>query len=930
MFGITRWQTRTLSISLAFAMTLSVWGCGGNLPTPSAPIVKPETRVAAKSKPAKLSGKISEASPPEVIQQLRELLEQYQPQVSIATPKSNEVLQDNSVSVQFNVKDLPIFKDAKLGLGPHLHLFLDDQPYQAVYDASQPVVLRDLAPGTHTIRAFASRPWHESFKNDGAYAQTTFHVFTKTPNNHPNPDLPLLTYSRPQASCGAEPVMLDFYLTNAPLHLVAQEDAKDDVPDWRVQVTVNGDRFVLDRWQPIYLKGFKPGKNWVQLEYIDEKGNPVQNVFNNTARIFTYEPNGKDTLSKLTRGELSLAEARGIVDPNYKPEAKPVETPAPVVTPEPSPSPIPVVPIPKVKEKPVEPEASKVEETPKVEEPKVEEKIPETVPAPVEEAKPKGGFFSRFKRSAPAPAPSVTPSPEPIPSELPAVEEPEEPKVPEVVAPKVEEAPEVKETPKGGFFDRFKQVAPEPTTSPEPTPTKAPVVEQPEESKTPEVVAPKIETTPEAEARPKGGFFNRFKRPTPEPTVSPEPTSTEAPTVEKEPEKTSEPIVPIIPVVPDVKETPTPEAEKAPKSSFFDRFKRPSVSPSIAPSPVPTELPAPETPKELETEETKVPEVVVPPVKETPKGNFFDRFPRPAAKPSVAPSPTTIPGELAEPEEKQPEIVTPEAKETPKGGFYNQFQRPGFMKKPPRAPVVPPIPAPDMIEPPTVEEKEEIKPQPTPPIKEAPQEKFFDRLKRPEVKPSPSPSPVPDVLSVPEKAVEAPKVLEPETPKPKIRETPQENGFERFRRPVMKPSESPVVQEPKVEPEETAKPVLEAPKPKTFDRFQAPEVKPSPSPVVEEPTKSESSETPEFDARSDLERRLGVPLKPPIPTPEKPTPQPVVPKREEPKPAVKFEVPKSSDLFKRRETNPFLKSSEKPTPEDTSEPEKAPESTPVE
>jgi hypothetical protein len=925
VFGITRWQTRTLSISLALAMTLSLWGCGGNSPTPSAPIVKPETRVAAKSKPAKLSGKIAEASPPEVIQQLRELLEKYQPQVSIATPKSNEVLQDNSVSVQFNVKDLPIFKDAKLGLGPHLHLFLDDQPYQAVYDASQPVILKDLAPGTHTIRAFASRPWHESFKNDGAYAQTTFHVFTKTPSNNPNPDLPLLTYSRPQAAYGAEPVMLDFYLTNAPLHLVAQEDAKDDVPDWRVQVTVNGDRFVLDRWQPIYLKGFKPGKNWIQLEYIDEKGNPVQNVFNNTARLFTYEPSGKDTLSKLTRGELSLAEARGIVDPNYKPEAKPVETPTPVVTPEPSPSPIPVVPIPKVEEKPVEPEA------PKVEAPKVEENIPETVPAPVEETKPKGGFFSRFKRSTPEPAPSVAPSSEPIPSELPAVEEPEEPKVPEVVVPKVEEAPEVKETPKGRFFDRFKQVTPEPTTSPEPTPTEAPVVKEPEESKTPEIVAPKVEEAPEAKAKPKGGFFDQFKRSTPEPTSSPEPVPTEVPTVEKEPETTTEPVVPVVPVVPEVKETPTSEAKKAPKGSFFDRFKRPSVTPSISPSPVPTELPAPEIPKAVKEkpEETNVPEVVVPPVKETPKGKFFDRFPRPTAKPSVAPSPVPIPNELAEPEEEQPAIVKPEAKETPKGEFFNQFKRPGFMKKAPSAPIVPPIPAPDMIEPP-VEEKEEIKPQPTPAIKEAPKGKFFDRLKLPEVKPSPSPNPVPDVLSVPETAVEEPEVLEPETPKPDVKETPQETVFERFRRPAVKPSEPPVVQEPKVEPEETAKPEPETPKPNVFDRFQAPAVKPSPSPVVEEPAKSEPSETSEFDARSELERRLGVPLKPPIPTPEKPTPQPVVPKREEPKPAVKFEVPKSSELFKRRETNPFLKSSEKPVSENTSEPEKTPEATPVE
>jgi len=267
----------------------------------------------------KLAGRLSETSAPDVIQELRQVLEDNQPQVKILSPKPDQVLDDTTVSVRLQVNDLPIFKDKQLGLGPHLHLFLDHQPYQAVYDTQQPFLLENLNPGTHTLRVFASRPWHESFKNEGAYAQTTFHVFTKTQNNRPNPDLPLVTYSRPQGSYGAEPIMLDFYLTNAPLHLVAQENNEDDISDWRIRVTVNGDSFIVDRWQPIYLKGFKPGKNWVQVEYLDETGNPVENVFNNTARLITLEPGGNDTLSRLIRGELTAAQARGIVDPNAVP-----------------------------------------------------------------------------------------------------------------------------------------------------------------------------------------------------------------------------------------------------------------------------------------------------------------------------------------------------------------------------------------------------------------------------------------------------------------------------------------------------------------------------------------------------------------------------------------------------------------------------------
>lgn len=263
------------------------------------------------------TNQLSEVPPPTVIQELRQVLAQYQPQVKILSPKPGETLSETTVSVQLQVKDYPLFKDTQWGLGPHLHLIVDNEPYRAVYTVDEPIVLEDLTPGTHTLRVFASRPWHESFKNEGAYAQTTFHVFTETEDNSPNSSLPLLTYSRPKGSYGAEPIMLDFYLTNAPLHFIAQNNPDDDIVDWRIQVTINGDSFLLDTWQPIYLKGFKPGKNWIQLQFLDEQGNEVNNAFNNTVRLITYEPDGEDTLSQLIRGELSAEVARSIVDPNY-------------------------------------------------------------------------------------------------------------------------------------------------------------------------------------------------------------------------------------------------------------------------------------------------------------------------------------------------------------------------------------------------------------------------------------------------------------------------------------------------------------------------------------------------------------------------------------------------------------------------------------
>ncbi len=312
MFGLNQRSPLIKLLSSSVLIGLLSWGivgCSDRLEA-SSPVGEPSATPVNTSQ-------LTEVAPPTVIQELKEILAQYHPQVTIISPKPQQMFSETSVSVQLEVKDYPLFKDETLGLGPHLHLFIDNQPYQAVYNVDEPILLENLTPGTHTLRVFASYPWYESFKNEGAYAQTSFSVFTETEDNSPSSSLPLLTYSRPQGSYGAEPIMLDFYLTNAPLHFVAQRDADDDIVDWRIKATINGENFLIDTWQPIYLKGLEPGKNWVQLEFIDEQGQEVNNAFNDTVRVINYEPNGGDTLSKLVRGELSVEMARSIVDANY-------------------------------------------------------------------------------------------------------------------------------------------------------------------------------------------------------------------------------------------------------------------------------------------------------------------------------------------------------------------------------------------------------------------------------------------------------------------------------------------------------------------------------------------------------------------------------------------------------------------------------------
>lgn len=270
--------------------------------------------------------KLIEVESPQGIRELGKSLDKYQPQVTIVNPKQAKLYTTNKIEVQLKVKDLPIFKNEEFGLGSHLNLILDNEPDRAIYNLEKPLVLENLTPGTHTLRLFAASPWNESFKNEGAYAQTTFHILTKTDNKNPDSTLPLLTYSQPQGTYSAEPIMLDFYLNKT-----AQKNLANKNQDLFIRVTVNGESFIVDNWQSIYISGFKQGNNWVQLELLDGEGNQIDNVFNNTIRLITYNPENKDTLAKLTTGELSVAEVRGIVDRDYQPKTdsipEAIETP---------------------------------------------------------------------------------------------------------------------------------------------------------------------------------------------------------------------------------------------------------------------------------------------------------------------------------------------------------------------------------------------------------------------------------------------------------------------------------------------------------------------------------------------------------------------------------------------------------------------------
>ncbi|MFS0514636.1 hypothetical protein ACEYW6_07915 [Nostoc sp. UIC 10607] len=537
-FPILRWV-------ITLVLVLSLTSCGEKAGSQEVSIGYKENSPQI----SQISKQFSEVSPPSVIQELRTILEVYQPQVTIVTPQADEVLQDNKATASFQVKDLPIFKDPQLQLGPHLHVILDNQPYIPVYDLNQPLILPNLSPGTHTLRVFASRPWHESFKNEGAYAQTTFHVFTKTDDNNPDPKLPLLTYSRPQSSYGAEPILLDFYLTNAPLHLTGKENANDQFSDWRIRSTINGESFIFDRWQAVYLKGFQPGKNWVKLEFLDNQGNPVKNAFNTTVRLIDYQPKGKDTLSRIVRGELTADEVRPVVDQNYRliPTPTPSVEKTPQIQPKVEKQPIPETEIPKeFKTQPTKPEEP--------EQPKLE--VPTVVPSPILSPTPSEIIESPI----PEPQPEVTPTPESTP-------------LPEKVAPQTTK-PRL-----GGFFNRRAGKVPTPQAPVAPSPSLPSTLPEIIESPAPEIITPIPEPQPEVTPTPEstplpekvvpqatksrlGSYFNRRagKMTTPQAPVAPSPS--------------------LPPTLPEIIESPAPETSVPPAET------KPEVTPTPESTPL--------------------------------------------------------------------------------------------------------------------------------------------------------------------------------------------------------------------------------------------------------------------------------------------------------------------------------------------------------
>ena len=254
------------------------------------------------------------------------------PSLKIVEPKADASIASSTVKVKLDISgDLKGYQphmDPETKTGNHIHVILDNQPYEAYYNLDQPFELRNLSDGEHTLRVFASRPWHESYKNDGSFQMVKFSVknggadsnkpattsngqqmsnvnsnananANSNANAAPTPEgkamqastagtvdatKPLLTYSRPKGEykgADTDPIMIDFWLANAKL--------TGDGGEYRARYSVDGgEGKFIEKWAPVWLSGWAAGKHTIKLELVDKAGNVVDNGgYNSTTREIT-------------------------------------------------------------------------------------------------------------------------------------------------------------------------------------------------------------------------------------------------------------------------------------------------------------------------------------------------------------------------------------------------------------------------------------------------------------------------------------------------------------------------------------------------------------------------------------------------------------------------------------------------------------------
>lgn len=159
--------------------------------------------------------------------------------------------------------------------GQHIHLIVEDKPYEAHY-TNTITVEGDLT--SKVFLAFLSRSYHLSLKHEAAH-----YLHVPADRSDINPTSPMLFASRPKGAYegqDAESVLLDFFVINANMPKSGYE----------VVVKINGESVArLSEWMPYVMSGLSAGDYVLDLELQGKTGEKLGGMYTTASQNFSIQ-----------------------------------------------------------------------------------------------------------------------------------------------------------------------------------------------------------------------------------------------------------------------------------------------------------------------------------------------------------------------------------------------------------------------------------------------------------------------------------------------------------------------------------------------------------------------------------------------------------------------------------------------------------------
>lgn len=211
--------------------------------------------------------------------------------LTIADVKTEKVGTDSvKLMYRFNVANYELTKQtmdnhsgecANSDKGQHIHFIMDNKPYQALYKPENTVTL--ALDSEHYLLVFLSRSYHLSVKSPDASALIHFKIGKDGKYvEMESPKEPMLFYSRPKGEYVGKDnqnVLLDFYVKNATLAADA----------YKVKVSVADTTFIVDQWQPYFIKNAPMGDLNLKIELLDAGGKELSGENTSVERTVTLK-----------------------------------------------------------------------------------------------------------------------------------------------------------------------------------------------------------------------------------------------------------------------------------------------------------------------------------------------------------------------------------------------------------------------------------------------------------------------------------------------------------------------------------------------------------------------------------------------------------------------------------------------------------------